>query len=127
MQTNVATAQKSTRHNSLDSVCLKPAKASIEINSDGRELIDVLFAVIDESGMQRKEAASLMGYDPAQFSRGHISLGRVPRLPLEIQQAFIGRFAISVGLVVQAASPEEQLKTAIRNAIVHLLTLMEKL
>src|SRR5262245_33629847 len=88
----------------LNSVVLKPAKASIRINSQenraesdpATEALSLFFQVLAEVGMSDKEAAYEMALDPAQLSRIKSGQARLPfdamwRLPDHFWTIFSSR------------------------------------
>lgn len=95
----------------LNTLELKPAKASIEINSSRDSLeptldddaVSLFFETLAEVGMSDKEAAYTMAMDPAQLSRVRSRTARLPfdaiwRLPNRFWLAFRNRIDAARGL-----------------------------
>lgn len=128
----MANGRHTSQVNTIDAVCLKPAKASMRVNEDSTPInsvdgsyLNALHQAIDSEGMSRKEAAYTLGVDPAQLSRGAVSVDRIAKLPLTMQQRFLELACVSAGLKATKATAKDEKVRVLRESVNTLLELME--
>lgn len=113
MSSSIANRVSSDEVNSLDSIRLKPAKATLPVNGsqcDWRELIAQTIRAVSS----QKAAASDMQIDPAQLTRqlqnGHLTVERIEALGPE--------FAVKLGeRLIEEFRPLTDPKTEVRRAL----------
>lgn len=83
MPSNLSNAERSEEINPLDSIRLRPAKASLRVNGSQCDVRGLIAETIRDTSSQ-KAAASDMEIDPAQLTRqlqnGHLTIERIEAL-----------------------------------------------
>jgi hypothetical protein len=139
MRTNVTSASASIQINPLDAPCPRPAKVTTlyndrstpvndpttAVNPVDSKWIGALHQVIDSDGLIRKEGAGLLGVDPAQLSRGAVTLDRLDRLPIAMQQKYLELVCLRAGLKVSKANRQDVILKEVRRTVNTLFDLME--
>lgn len=139
MAATVNAVGHSTKINSLDGVRKTAARASLRVNTDttpnnvestaNNSIVsgythDLHQAIDVETS--RKDAAYQLKVDPAQLSRGAVSISRLENLPLTMQQRFLMLACVRAGLKATKATSTDELVREIRRNIDLLLDLMEQ-
>jgi hypothetical protein len=110
-------------------VCLTPAKASLPTQQPDPIHDAVLFECIEATQRKfkksDKEMSSLLKVSQPNYARRKYNAARVQLLDLDMRRYFIHCYAKNVGLSAEAPTPQAELKSAAKTAMLTLLDLME--
>ncbi len=120
---------QATSGETFASVYLRPAKAQLEPRGDlaareNAELFECIEATQRKFKKSDKEMSALLRISQPNYARRHYNAARVQFLDLEMRRYFVHACAKGVGLRAEAPTPQEQVRAAVKEAMLSLIDLM---